>query len=139
MEATVCNGPLPKSASWPRFSPHISYLPSLPPRSVQYFQLCLELIVTHVSPNIESHAFSSPCTYNASTTLPFSSYKVTNGGRGYEAGRPPAAKIEAPPFLTDTARATTTLKRSGSVFRVALRTPGKGYETAPAVTISPPR
>eukprot|EP00752_Nemacystus_decipiens_P011093 g9855.t1 len=67
------------------------------------------------------------------------SYKVTNGGRGYEAGRPPAVKIESPPFMTDAARATTTLTRSGSVFRVALRSPGKGYETAPAVTISPPR
>ena len=67
------------------------------------------------------------------------SYKVTDGGRGYEAGKPPAVKIEPPPFMTDTARATTTLKHSGSVFRVALRSPGKGYDTAPAVTISPPR
>ncbi|CAN0450704.1 unnamed protein product, partial [Ectocarpus sp. 8 AP-2014] len=55
------------------------------------------------------------------------SYKVTNGGQGYEAGHPPAVKIEAPPYLTDTARATATLRRSGSVFRVALRSPGKGY------------
>ncbi|CAM9823111.1 unnamed protein product [Ectocarpus sp. 12 AP-2014] len=67
------------------------------------------------------------------------SYKVTNGGGGYEAGHPPAVKIEAPPYQTDTARATATLRRSGSVFRVALRSPGKGYQTAPTVTISPPR
>ncbi|CAM9426483.1 unnamed protein product, partial [Ectocarpus fasciculatus] len=67
------------------------------------------------------------------------SYKVTNGGGGYEAGHPPAVKIEAPPYLTDTARATTTLRRSGSVFRVALRSSGKGYQTAPTVTVSPPR
>ncbi|CAM9165431.1 unnamed protein product, partial [Scytosiphon promiscuus] len=66
-------------------------------------------------------------------------YKVTDGGRGYEAGHPPAAKIESPPYGADTARATTTLKRSGSVFRVALRSSGKGYQTAPTVAISPPR
>lgn len=67
------------------------------------------------------------------------SYKVTHGGTGYDAGRPPTAKIEPPPFMTDTARATTKLKPSGSVFRVALRSPGRGYETAPEVAISPPR
>eukprot|EP00904_Undaria_pinnatifida_P009784 jgi/Undpi1/5936/HiC_scaffold_2.g01210.m1 len=67
------------------------------------------------------------------------SYKVIDGGRGYEAGNPPAAKIESPPFLEDNARATTVLKRSGSVFKVALRTPGKGYEVTPKVSISPPR
>lgn len=67
------------------------------------------------------------------------SYKVIDGGRGYEAGHAPTVKIEAPPFLQDSARATTTLKRSGSVFRVVLRSQGKGYETTPAVSISPPR
>lgn len=87
---------------------------------------------------------SSPPAPPSSSSSSFSllrvvSYKVTNGGRGYEAGHPPAVKIEAPPYLTDTARATTTLRRSGSVFRVALRSSGKGYQTAPTVTISPPR
>ena len=64
---------------------------------------------------------------------------MTDGGRGYQAGNPPAAKVESPPFLQDMARATTVLKRSGSVFKVALRAPGKGYEVAPKVVISSPR
>ncbi|CAM9436051.1 unnamed protein product [Ascophyllum nodosum] len=66
-------------------------------------------------------------------------YKVVNGGKGYQAGQPPAVKIEPPPFLQDTARATALLKRSGSVFRVALRSSGKGYVGTPEVTISAPR
>lgn len=48
-------------------------------------------------------------------------------------------KVEAPPFLKDTARATAQLKQSGRVFRVALRSSGKGYGKTPEVTISPPR
>ncbi|CAM9883545.1 unnamed protein product, partial [Sphacelaria rigidula] len=66
------------------------------------------------------------------------SYKVVDGGRGYQAGQVPTVKIESPPFLNDVARATATLKRSGSVFRVVLRAPGKGYPKAPDVLISPP-
>ncbi|CAM9705917.1 unnamed protein product, partial [Laminaria digitata] len=55
------------------------------------------------------------------------SYDVVDGGRGYQAGNPPAVKVESPPFLQDMAKATTVLKRSGSVFKVTLRTPGKEY------------
>lgn len=73
------------------------------------------------------------------TPLSFIRYKVVNGGSGYEAGHPPTVKVEAPPFLKDTARATAQLKQSGRVFRVALRSSGKGYEKTPEVTISPPR
>lgn len=66
-------------------------------------------------------------------------YKVVDGGRGYDAQHPPSVRVETPAYLQDTARAVTLLKRSGSVFRVALKTPGKGYEGTPAVRITPPR
>ena len=66
-----------------------------------------------------------------------SSINIINGGSGYDPNNPPTVTISAPPGTQDSIQATagSVTIVGGSIVSIAVGNPGRGYLSAPTVTI----
>jgi solute carrier family 25 phosphate transporter 3 len=67
--------------------------------------------------------------------------KVVDRGSGYSPDLVPSVVVGSPalPAPAEGAKVSVTLAPTGSIFRVRVTSPGRGYDSPPSVVIAPPR